>query len=230
MKKITNTLAMATIILGSLGFGLVTQAQDNTAGHLNFEKGELEPLPVDPEDPSKPGETPNVTVPTFDFGTFKVGQEEIGRKVLPEGEQSKSKGLTSTGIGNFTGDEKAWTLKLTADNFKLTNEKASSAELSDITLDFDKLKVWAVEDHTPLGNQSPETTVTTGKDATAIFTSETGELASGKFQFDYSDIAMTVPQKTAQQAKTKAYRSVLTWNLSAVNDKAEGQVAALPAK
>lgn len=230
MEKKFSILVVSAIIIGGASISLGAEAATNTAGHVDFEKGELEHVPVDPNDPSKPGAHPDVTVPTFDFGAFKVGKEEVGRKVLSEGEKSKSVGLTSTGIGNYTGDENAWTLKLAADNFKVANEKASSAVLSDITFDFSKLKVTAVESNTALKNKSTETTVMTGKAPSAIFTSEAGAVASGKFQFDYSNIAMSVPEKTAQQAKTKAYSSVLTWNLSVINNQGKSQVAALPAK
>lgn len=217
------------ILLGSMSAGVVGNAAglDDTSGHLNFEKGELNPVPVDPIDPSQPGE--GNSVPTFDFGTFKIGEGIEERIVLPEGEGSKSKDLESTGVANFSGNGQAWMLSLNATAFVVMDAKADKESLEDITFDFSSLTASPVNGDPAIENQVKNPQVVTENGTTPIFTSPSGGEAAGQFQFDYTQTKINMPDKTAQQAKNADYKSTLTWNLSAVSDRT-AQVAAVPSK
>lgn len=228
MKKTVKIVLLSTILLGVTSMGIKGNATglDDTSGHLTFEKGELNPVPVDPTDPSKPGK--GNSVPTFDFGVFKIGEGIDGRIVLPEGEETKSKDLESTGVANFTGDNKAWMLSLSASAFNV-DSKSAKDELTDITFDFSDLTATPVNGDPAISNQVDKPQVVTEKEASPIFISPSGGEAAGQFQFDYTQTKLDMPVKTAQQAKNAAYKSILTWNLSAVGDS-KAQIAAVPVK
>lgn len=226
MKNIINTLLVSTVILGGTILGLSAHAdQTSTNGHVNFDKGELTPLPIDPEDPEKPGESTKASLPTFDFGEFVVGVAKENQQVLAEGEESKSEGLTTTGVGNFSGDDKAWSLSVKVGDFK----SEGHTDLSNIIFDFKELSAMPASGGDKLKNNSINT-VTTGKEAAPIFTTDAGEVAAGKFVFDYTKTKLTVPSEAANKAKVAGYKSDLTWVLAPVNDTMNAQISAVPSK
>lgn len=214
------------MLLGSFGFGMIGQAAttDKAPAYLKFDKGELSLVAIDYWNPTEPAPTTAPVVPTFDFGTYTIGNTEP-QTVLPVGGNgSQSNVLKATGVANYLGDGSGWMVTLSATDFETKDYPKITGSL----LSFEKLKAANVIGNQPIKNTSANKTVTTGKETSPIFLSEKGDKVAGKFQFDYSGTTLALSGGGAQVAKPTAYTSSLTWHLTAQSNDGKGQKAALP--
>lgn len=223
MKNSLRIIGLTVASVGIFGssLGAAAAITDKAPAHLDFEKGGLDLVPINPNNPSGPGVGP--IVPTLDFGKIEIGNTDA-HKVKEEGKDSQSRSLLGTGVGNYIGDGSGWVLSVVAEDF-ISKDVPS---LQEVVFDFSKLSAKQVIDGKGLVNLSGNKKVTTGKGAVPIFTTEKGDIAAGKFQFDYRQTALQLPDKAAQSAKPKAYQSTVTWNLSAQSMGAGAQQAAVP--
>lgn len=226
VKKQQKFLLICTVVILGLGtVGSVNAAvTDNKKIFLDFEKGGLDLIPINPSDPANPNGTTSDIVPTFDFGKIIIGN--ISERLVAKEGDSNSKSLLATGVANYLGDGTSWSLLVKASNFTGKDVKT----LENVTVDFSEIAARQVIGNQGIKNLAGNKKVQTGGSTVPVFTSEPGEVGAGKFQLDYTKTKLKLPSKAASQAKPAAYEATITWNLSAVVKGNKHLAASTPLK
>lgn len=240
MSKFVKGLLVTTIVVGSIGTGMVVKAaeandKDASKGSVAFEAGKLEF--VTPQELDGEGNLVNKAekaVPDFRFEKQKVGQGQTNIPLIKE-----SAAIAFAGLTDFSGNGAGWLVKLQATDFSSKNgsatpgypeTKAVSPSLTGMVITIDnKVTDIFASDGSKTDAKGVPAAINANGDA-AVTIAEAPKEGESQFLFDLTKTTLDIPAKDARKAQASVdYTSNLTWTVEA-NVESEGQTAALPSK